>query len=108
MSAPRRASLRDVRAELLERGNFPAAKFIPMPLMDSKQFDKQYHRVVFSQSMFIAPLGNGLGEFLVEVGRLSLLGLRHHILRAEAGRRRIRFRRKVSAATFEAVAGRAG
>jgi hypothetical protein len=53
-----------------KRGNFPAAKFIPMPLMDSEQFDKQYHRVVFSQPMFIAPLGNGLGEFLVEVRRL--------------------------------------
>jgi hypothetical protein len=39
-----------------------------MPLMDSEQLDKQYHHVVFSQPMFIAPLGDGLGELLVEVG----------------------------------------
>jgi hypothetical protein len=58
---------RDVRAKLLEGGNFPAAKFIPMPLVDSEQFDKEHHRVVFSQAMFIAPLGNGLGEVLIEV-----------------------------------------
>ena len=39
-----------------------------MLLMDAEQFDKEYHRVVFSQPMLIAPLGNGLGELLVEVG----------------------------------------
>ncbi len=39
-----------------------------MPLVYSEQFDKEYHRVVFSQPMFIAPLGEGLGELLVEVG----------------------------------------
>jgi hypothetical protein len=48
-----------------------------MLLVDSEQFDKQYHRVVFSQPMFIAPLGNGLGEFLVEV-RLFCAWLGHH------------------------------
>lgn len=70
--------LHDVRAELLEGWNFPAAEFIPMLLVDSEQFDKQYHRVVFSQPMFIAPLGNGLGEFLVEVRRLLFFGFGHH------------------------------
>ena len=39
-----------------------------MLLMHAEQLDKEYHRVVFSQPMFIAPLGNGLGELLVEVG----------------------------------------
>jgi hypothetical protein len=68
---------RDVRAELLKGWYFPAANLIPMLLVDSEQFDKQYHRVVFSQPMFIAPLGNGLGEFLVEVRRLCG-GLGHH------------------------------
>jgi hypothetical protein len=53
---------------MLEGRDFTAAKFIPMPLVDSEQFDKEYHRVVFSQPMFIAPLGDGLGELLVEVG----------------------------------------
>ena len=50
------------------------ADFIPMPLVNSEQLDKEYHRVVFSQPMFIAPLRNGLGELLVEVG---LFGGRH-------------------------------
>jgi len=59
---------RDVRAELLKRWNFATAKLIPMPLMDSEQLDKEYHRVVSRSAMFIAPLGNGLGELLVEVG----------------------------------------
>jgi hypothetical protein len=58
---------RDVRAKLLEGRNFPAAKFIPMLLVNSEQLDEKHHRVVFSQPMFIAPLGNGLGEVLVEV-----------------------------------------
>jgi hypothetical protein len=35
------------------------------------------HRVVFSQPMFVAPLGDGLGEFLVEV-RLVGGWLGHH------------------------------
>ena len=39
-----------------------------MLLVDSEQLDKEHHRVVFSQPMFIAPLGDGLGELLVEVG----------------------------------------
>ena len=39
-----------------------------MPLMDSEQLDEEHHRVVFSQPMFIAPLGDGLVELLVEVG----------------------------------------
>jgi hypothetical protein len=58
----------DVRAKLLEGRNFAAAKFIPMLLMDSEQLDEKHHRVVFSQPMFIAPLGDGLGELIVEVG----------------------------------------
>ena len=39
-----------------------------MPLVDSEQLDEEHHRVVFSQPMFIAPLGDGLVELFVEVG----------------------------------------
>ena len=45
-----------------------------MPLMDAKQLDKEHHRVVFSQAMFIAPLGDGRVELFVEVG---LFGVWH-------------------------------
>ena len=58
---------RDVGAELLKGRDFTTADFIPMPLMDSEQLDQEQHRVIFSQPMFIAPRGDGLGEFLVEV-----------------------------------------
>ena len=78
-----------------------------MPLMDSEQLDKEHHRVVFSQPMFIAPLGNGLGELLVKVRLFCLVGLDITSL-AVGGRRRIRFRRKACAATFGVVAGQAG
>ena len=39
-----------------------------MLLMDSEQLDEEEHGVVFSQPMFIAPLGDGLVELFVEVG----------------------------------------
>ena len=56
-----------------------------MPLVDSEQLDKQQHRVVLSQSMFFAPLGNGLGRSprrsrVVRVWALDITS------RAEAGR----------------------
>ena len=71
LESPRRfRELANVRPKFAKGGYLPAAKRIPMPLVDTEQFDKHYHRVVFSQPMFIAPLGNGLGEILVEVGRL--------------------------------------
>lgn len=69
LESPRRfRELANVRPKFAKGGDFPAAKRIPMPLVDAEQFDKHCHRVVFSQPMFIAPLGNGLGEILVEVG----------------------------------------
>ena len=62
--------LADVSTKFTEGGNLPAAEGVPVLLVDPEQFDEQCHRVVFSQPMFIAPLGNGLGEILVEVGLL--------------------------------------
>ena len=52
----------------MEGWNFPPADLVPMPLVDSEQLDEEHHRVVFSQPMFIAPLGDGLVELFVEVG----------------------------------------
>ena len=58
----------DVRSELLKRRNFPAAEFIPVPLVNSEQLDEEHHRIVLSQPMSVAPVGNGLAELLVEIG----------------------------------------
>jgi len=73
LESPRRfRELANVRPKFAKGGDLPAAKRIPMSLVDTEQFDKHCHRVVFSQPMFIAPLGNGLGEILVEVGLFCL------------------------------------
>lgn len=98
--------LRDVRPELIKRRELSASDFIPMPLVDSEQLDKEHHGVVLSQPMLIPPLGDRLVELFVEVG---LFVARYGIIwRATRGRRRIRSRRKASVATFEGVAGQEG
>ena len=73
----------DVRAKLLEGRQFTTADFIPMPLMNSEQFDEEHHRVVFSQAMFIAPLGDGRVELFVEIG---LFVVRHDDYLADKSR----------------------
>ena len=62
-----------------------------MPLVNAEQLDEEHHRVIFSQPMFIAPLGDGLVELLVEVG-LFVVG--HGITSwAVASQRQIQSRR---------------
>jgi hypothetical protein len=48
-----------------------------MPLMDSEQFDEEHHRVVFSQAMFITPLGDGRVELFIEIGLFILPHVGH-------------------------------
>ena len=66
--------LGNISAELRKGRNLTATEFIPMPLVDSEQLDEEHHRVIFSQPIFTAPLGDGLVELLVEVG---LFRVRH-------------------------------
>src|SRR5437879_12831141 len=66
--------LRNISAKFLERRQLTPTDFVPMALMDAKQFDQQQYRLVFSQAMPLAPCDDGLHEFLVDV---ALVCLRH-------------------------------
>ena len=50
-----------------------------MFLMNPKEFDEQQRGIIFAQLVLFAPMGDGLREFLVEVGRLFLV-VRAHCL----------------------------
>jgi hypothetical protein len=79
LKCPRRfRELRDVLSELLKRRDFPVTDFIPVPLVNSKQFEEQDYRVILWQSMCFAPIGNGTAEFLIEV-YLFIVGHRDHL-----------------------------
>ena len=63
---------RDVRLEFIERRHLPVADFIPMVLMNPKQFQQKPNRVVVLDFVLLLPFGDGLQKFLVKVGRRCL------------------------------------
>jgi len=38
-----------------------------MPLVDTKQLDQEQYGIVFSKAVLLAPCGDGLLEFLLEI-----------------------------------------
>src|SRR2546430_17599606 len=75
----RSGELRNISTEFLERRQLTPTDFVPMALMDAKQFDQQQYRLVFSQAMPLAPCDDGLHEFLVEIALVCLRHSRHFV-----------------------------